>query len=92
MSKTEGETFRHLTGNETKTSEFVLKSGPSKEHISIYSRRADSGPNKNNLFSTRQIRERFQNVLVSFSKRYRNVSPSVFDITSSDNPVQARQL
>jgi hypothetical protein len=25
----------YLTENETKTSEFVLKSGPSKEHISI---------------------------------------------------------
>ncbi len=64
------QTFRHLTENETKIFEFVFKSGPSKEHISIYSRRADSGPNQNNLFSTRQIRERFQNVLVSISKRF----------------------
>jgi hypothetical protein len=43
--------------------------------------RAESGPNRNNLFSTRQIRERYQNVLVSFRKRYQNVCPPVFDIT-----------
>ncbi len=48
----------------------------------IWSRRTDSGPNRNNLFSTRQIRERYQNVLVWFPKRYRNVCPFVFYITS----------
>ncbi len=67
--------------NETKTSEVVPESAPSKEIISIWSRRADSGLNRNNLFSTRQIRERYQIVLVSFPKRYRNVCPFVFDIT-----------
>ncbi len=36
------------------------------------------GPNRNNLFSIREIRERHQNVLVSFPKRYRNFCPSVF--------------
>ncbi len=39
---------------------------PSKEHIPILSRRTDSGPNRNNLFSTILIRERYQHVLVSF--------------------------
>jgi hypothetical protein len=42
----------------------------------------NSGQNQNSLFSTRQIRERFPNLLVSFSKRYRNVSPFVFDLTT----------
>jgi hypothetical protein len=40
--------------------EFVLF----QEIISIWSRRADSGPNRNNLFSIRQIRQRYRNVLV----------------------------
>jgi hypothetical protein len=56
---------------------------PSKELISTLSRRADSGPNRNNLFSTRQIREQYQNVLVSFLKRYRTVCPFVFDCAST---------
>jgi hypothetical protein len=68
--------------NEPKTSEFVPESSPSKEIISIWSGRADSGLNQNNLLSTRQIRERYQTVLVSFPKRYRNVCPFVFDITT----------
>ncbi len=33
-------------GNETKTSEFVTESAPSKEHIFIWSWRADSGPTR----------------------------------------------
>ncbi len=65
-------------------SEFVPESAPLKEIISIWSRRADSGPNRNNLFSTRQIRERYQNILVSFPKQFRNVCPFVFDITSKE--------
>jgi hypothetical protein len=52
--------------NEAKTLDFVPELVLSKEIISIWSRRADSGPNQNNLFSIRQIQERFQNVLVSF--------------------------
>jgi hypothetical protein len=59
---------------------FITESAPSKEIMSIWSRRTDSGPNRNTLFSTRQIRERYQNVLVSFPKLYRNVCPFVFDI------------
>jgi hypothetical protein len=55
-------------------SEFVL----SKEILSIWPRSADSGPNRNNLFSIRE------NVLVSFPKLYRNVCPLVFDITTID--------
>ncbi len=43
--------------NETVTSEFVPESALTKEIISIWSWRADSGPNQNNLFSTIQIRE-----------------------------------
>ncbi len=66
--------------NETKKSEFVPKCAPSKEHMSFWSRRADSGPNRNNLFSRRQIRGRSQNILVLFPKRYRNVCPFVFYI------------
>ncbi len=65
-------------------SEFVPESAPSKDIISIWSRRAGSGPNRNNLFSKRQIRERYQNVLVSFPNRYLNVCPFVFDITTSN--------
>ncbi len=38
----------------------------SKEILYILSRRADSGPNQKNLSSIRQIRERYQKVLVSF--------------------------
>jgi hypothetical protein len=52
--------------NETKTFEFVPEFVLSKEIISIWSRRADYGPNRNYLFSIRQILERYQNVLVSF--------------------------
>ncbi len=70
------------TSNRNETKKFAPKSAPSKEHISIWSRRADSRPNQNNLFSTRQIRERYQNVLDSFPKRYRNVCLFVFDITT----------
>jgi hypothetical protein len=68
--------------NETKkplsSSEFVL----SKVITSILPRRAGSGQNWNNLFSTREIWERYQKVLVSFPKRYRNVCPSVFDVNA----------
>jgi hypothetical protein len=52
--------------NEIKTFEFVHELVLSKEIISIWSRGADYGPNGNNLFPIRQIRERYQNVLVSF--------------------------
>ncbi len=45
---------------------------------------AGFGPNRNNLFSIRQIRKRYQNVLVLFPKRYRNVCPFDFDITSKN--------
>jgi hypothetical protein len=45
--------------NQTKTSEFLPESAPLKEIISIWSRRADSEPNRNNLFSTRQIRDHY---------------------------------
>ncbi len=76
------QTSRHLTENETITSEFVLKSGPSKEHISIKSRRADSGPIKTICSLQDKFGNDFKTFLVSFSKRYRNISPSVFDITS----------
>jgi hypothetical protein len=61
-----------------------VKSAPSKKHISTWSRIADSGPNQNNLFSTRQNWEQYQNVLVSFPKQYQNICPLVFDITSSE--------
>jgi hypothetical protein len=92
MSKTvKGQTFHKRSTNvptsnrnETKTSEFAPESAPSIEHISIWSRRADSGPNQNNLFTTRQIQKQYQNVLVSFPKRYRNLCPFVFDNTSQD--------
>ncbi len=57
--------------NETKKFEFVPEFVLSKEIISIWSRRADSGPNRNNLFSIRQIRERYQNVLFSFQNDIR---------------------
>ncbi len=67
---------------ETKSFEFGPEFFLSKEIISIWSRRADFGPNRNNLFSIRQIRERYQNVLFSFQKRYWNVFPFVFDITT----------
>jgi hypothetical protein len=67
--------------NETIPSEFVPESAPSKQIISIRSRRTDFGPNRNNLLSKRQIQERYQNILVSFPKQYRNVCPFVFDIT-----------
>jgi hypothetical protein len=61
--------------NETKTFEFVSEfvSKEIKEIISIWSTRADSGPNRKNLFSRRQIQERYKNVLISFQKRYWNV-------------------
>ncbi len=68
--------FRNLTG----TSEFVTQSASLKEIISIWSRGADSGPNLKNLFSTRQIRERYQNVLVSLPKQFRNVCPFVLTL------------
>jgi hypothetical protein len=69
--------------NEAKIPEvFIPKSTPSKEIMSIWSRRTDSGPNQNNLFSTRQIWERYQNFLVSFPKRYRIVCLFVIDITN----------
>jgi hypothetical protein len=41
----------------TKTFEFVPEFVLSKKIISVWSRRADSGPNRNNLFLIRQIRE-----------------------------------
>ncbi len=45
--------------NETKTFEFVPEFVLSKEIISVWSRRADSGPNRNNLFPIRKIWERY---------------------------------
>ncbi len=50
------------------TIEFVPGFVLSKEILSVWPRRADSGPNRNNLFSIREIRERYLNVLVSFLK------------------------
>ncbi len=50
--------------NETKTSEFVPESAPSKEHISIWSWRADSGP-------TRQ-QHKFGNDTKTFWFRFQN--------------------
>jgi hypothetical protein len=44
--------------NETKTSDLVPESAPSKEHI-LFGPGEHSGPNGNNLFSRRQIRERY---------------------------------
>ncbi len=41
--------------NETKTFEFVPEFVLSKEIISIWSRRADSGPNRGNLFSIKKF-------------------------------------
>ncbi len=46
------------------------------EILSIWPRRAYSGTKRNNLFSIREIREQYQNVLFSFAKRYRKVCPS----------------
>jgi hypothetical protein len=63
-----------------KTTEFVPKVVLSKEILSIWYRRADSGPNRNNLFSIREIREQYQNVLVLFPKQYRNVCPFVLTL------------
>ncbi len=71
--------------NETITFEFVHEFVLSKELISIWSRGADSGPKRNNLFSMRQIRGRYPNVLVSFPKRYQNVCPFVFDADWESN-------
>jgi hypothetical protein len=53
-----------------KTIEFIPEFVLSKETLSIWPRRADCGPNRNNLFAMREIRERYQNVLVSF--RFQN--------------------
>ncbi len=66
--------------NETNSLEFVSEFVLLKEMISVWSRRAESGPNRNNLFSIRQIW--YQYVLVSFPEWYRNVCPFVFYITS----------
>ncbi len=68
-----------------KTIEFFPKFALSKEILSIWARRADSEQNWNNLFSIREICQRYQNILVSFPKQYRNVCPFVFDITTQDN-------
>jgi hypothetical protein len=75
------QTFRYLIGMKQKTIEFFPEYVLSKDILSIWPRRADSGPNRNNLYSIREIRERYQNVSVSFPKLYRNVCPFVFDIT-----------
>ncbi len=56
--------------------------------MSIWSKRTDTGPNRNNLFSIRQIRERYQNILVSFPTRYRKVCLFIFDITRQPLPEQ----
>jgi hypothetical protein len=66
--------------NETKSLSFIPKSAPLKEIMSIWSRRTDSGPNRNNLFSTRQICECYKNVLVSFPKQYQNVCLSLLTL------------
>jgi hypothetical protein len=73
--------FRYLKGMQQKTIEFVPKFVLSIEIIFIWSRRSDSGPNQNNLLSIREIPERYQNILVSIPKLYRNVCPFFFDIT-----------
>jgi hypothetical protein len=59
------QTFRYLIGMKPKR----LSSSPNlsyrKRTFLFLSRRADSVPNWNNLFSMRQFRERYKNVLVS---------------------------
>ncbi len=67
-----------------KTIEFFPVFALSKEILSIGPKKADSEQNLNNLFSRREIWERYQNVLVSFPKLYRNVCPFVFDTTCHD--------
>jgi hypothetical protein len=52
--------------NETEKFEFIPEFVLLKEFISIWFMKAYSGPNRNNLFSIRQIRECYQIVLVSF--------------------------
>jgi hypothetical protein len=46
----------------------VPESDPSKEHISIWLRRADSGLNKNNKFSAIQIRNQLESAVCFVSK------------------------
>lgn len=58
------QTFQYLIRMRQKTLEFVPEFLLSKDIISIRSRRAGSGPTRNNLFSIRKNRERYQNVLV----------------------------
>ncbi len=67
--------------NETKTSEFVPETAPSKEHISIQSRTADSGPNRNNL----PQQDEFGNDTKTFWYRLQNDCPFVFDIAREDS-------
>jgi hypothetical protein len=85
VKKVKEQTFQKLSTkvpisnrNETKTFEFVHEFVLSKQG-------ADSGPKRNNLFSMRQIRGQYQNVLVSFPKRYRNICPFVFDADWESN-------
>ncbi len=67
-----------ISNRKKKTIQFVPQFVLSKEISSIWSRRADSGPNRNNLFSIREIRERYKKVLVLLPKRYWNFCPFVF--------------
>ncbi len=59
------QTFHKRSTNVTKTFEFIPEFVLSKEIISFWSRTAYSEPNRNNLFSVRQIQDRYQNILVS---------------------------
>ncbi len=65
--------LRYLIEVKQKTIEFFPEFVLSKEIPSILPRRADSGQNWSNLFSTREIWERYQNVLVSFRFLLRRV-------------------
>jgi hypothetical protein len=69
--------------NETKTFGFTPEFVLSKEIISIWSRRADSEQNRNGLFSIRQIREQYQNILVSFQNNTRMCVHSFFTLLTS---------
>ncbi len=66
--------------DETITSELVPESAPSKEIISIRSRRTDFGQSKQS-FLNKTNSGTIPNILVSFPKQHRNVCPFVFDIT-----------
>jgi hypothetical protein len=62
------QTFHKCSNNlseRNQTFEFVPEFVLSIEIVSVWFRRADPGPNRKNLFPIKQIRETYQNVLVS---------------------------